>query len=55
MSNTVSLVVPGEHNFGGKGKYVVSFGQAVQNQGNENKPLCDLVPPSVEDEDYASI
>ena len=48
MDNTVSLVVPGEHNFGGKSKYILSFGQAINVPIDTRKPLSAMIPPSVD-------
>jgi len=46
MDNTVSLVVPGEHNFGGKSKYILSFGQAIGTPADK-RPLSEKTPSSV--------
>ena len=48
MDNTVSLVVPGEHNFGGKSKYILSFGQAIRASTDSRKPLSAMTPSSVD-------
>lgn len=48
MDETVSLVVPGGHNFGDKSKYILSFGQAINVHYETKKPLSSVVPHSVE-------
>lgn len=50
MDNTVSLVVPGGHNFGGKSKYILSFGQAIRASTDARKPLYAMTPSSVDSE-----
>lgn len=49
MNQTVSLIVPGEHNLGGKSKYILSFGQAIRCTTDARKPLSQLVSDSFVD------
>lgn len=42
MTNTVSLVVPGGHNFGGKSKYILGFYQAISVPNDAIKPLLSM-------------
>lgn len=42
MNNTVSLVVPGGHNFGGKRKYILGFCQAISVPNDAIKPLVSM-------------
>lgn len=47
MDQTVSLVVPGGHNFGGKSKYILSFAKAITSSTKDAKPLSQFIPPSI--------
>lgn len=44
MDETVSLVVPGEHNFGGKSKYILKFGKEILTPPEKQKPLSEVIP-----------